>query len=70
MIGRSSSSHRLRKLTRNASPISRKICAFCAQVMTVRGLMTVEMSPFMNALRVMSATRTIALMLRCPSASP
>ncbi len=34
--------------------------AFWAQVMTVRGDMTVEMSPFMKALRVMSATRTMA----------
>jgi len=32
-----------------------KISAFWAQVITVRGLITVEMSPFMKALRVMSA---------------
>ncbi|MNE81498.1 hypothetical protein D3C80_1781560 [compost metagenome] len=43
--------------------------AFWAQVMTVRGDMTVEMSPFMKALRVMSATRTMAAMRRLPSAS-
>ena len=29
--------------------------------MTVRGLMTVEMSPFMKAFRVRSATRTMRL---------
>ena len=39
--------------------MSPKISAFWAQVITVRGLITVEMSPFMKALRVMSATRTI-----------
>ena len=31
------------------------------------GLMTVEMSPFMKALRVISATRTMAAMVRLPS---
>src|SRR5712672_4752151 len=67
--GRSSSSHLLRKLTRKARPMSAKIAAFSAQVMTVRGLITVEMSPFMKALRVMSATRTIAMIVRRPSAS-
>jgi len=45
-----------------------KISAFWAQVITVRGLMTVDMSPFMKALRVMSATRTMALIVRRPSA--
>ena len=36
-----------------------KIVAFCAQVMTVRGLITVLMSPPMKPARVMSATRTM-----------
>ena len=45
-----------------------KISAFSAQVMTVRGLITVEMSPFMKALRVRSATRTILLTMSRPSA--
>ncbi len=45
-----------------------KMSAFWAQVITVRGLITVEMSPFMKALRVMSATRTMAAMVRLPSA--
>ena len=35
--------------------------------MTVRGLITVEMSPFMKPLRVMSATRTMAMIVRRPS---
>ena len=39
--------------------MSPKISAFSAQVMTVRGLITVERSPLMKALRVMSATRTM-----------
>jgi hypothetical protein len=54
--GRSSSSHLLRKVTRKAKPMSPKISAFSAQVITVRGLITVEMSPLMKALRVRSAS--------------
>ena len=49
----------LRKVSRKAKPISPKISAFSAQVMTVRGLITVDRSPLMKAERVMSATRTI-----------
>ncbi len=37
----------------------RKISAFCAQAITVRGLITVERSPAMKAVRVRSATVTI-----------
>jgi hypothetical protein len=33
--------------------------AFSAQVITVRGLITVDRSPLMKALRVMSASRTM-----------
>ena len=40
-----------------------KMSAFSAQVITVRGLITVEISPFMKAL-VRSATRTILTMSR------
>jgi cobaltochelatase CobS len=35
------------------------MCAFCAQLMTVRGLITVEMSPLMNPWRLSSATLII-----------
>ena len=49
----------LRKVIRKAKPMSLKIFAFSAQVITVRGLITVEISPFMKELRVMSATRTM-----------
>ena len=44
-----------------------KSCAFSAQVITVRGLMTVETSPFMNPERVRSASATMALMVWRPS---
>ena len=44
---------------RKAKPMSPKISAFSAQVMTVRGLITVDRSPLMKALRVRSATRTM-----------
>ena len=44
--------------------------AFCAQVMTVRGLITVEMSPLMKPARVRSARRTMdATVLRPASSS-
>jgi hypothetical protein len=56
------------KVSRKAKPTSPKISAFSAQMITVRGLMTVEMSPFMNALRVRSATRTILPTMSRPSA--
>ena len=39
--------------------MSPKISAFSAQVMTVRGLITVDRSPLMKAERVRSATRTM-----------
>jgi len=39
---------------------------FSAHVITVRGLITVEISPFMKALRVRSATRTILLTMSRP----
>jgi len=39
----------------------------CAQVITVRGDITVEMSPFIKPLRVRSASATIALIFRLPS---
>jgi hypothetical protein len=48
---RSSSSHLLRKVSRKAKPTSPKISAFSAQVMTVRGLITVDRSPLMKAAR-------------------
>ena len=41
--------------------------AFSAQVITVRGLITVERSPLIKALRVRSATRTMADHLAPPS---
>ena len=47
--------------------MSSKMSAFSAQVITVRGLITVERSPFMKALRVRSATRTILLTMSRPS---
>ena len=50
-------------------PTSPKISAFSAQVITVRGLMTVDRSPLMKAERVMSATRTILLTMSLPLAS-
>src|SRR2546429_147401 len=46
--------------------MSLKMSAFSAQVITVRGLITVEISPFMKALRVRSATRTILLTMSRP----
>ena len=50
---------------RKASAMSPpKISAFCAQVITVRGLMTVEMSPLMKPARVSSAQETIAAVVR------
>ena len=46
--------------------MSSKISEFCAQLMTVRGLMTVDRSPAMKALRVRSATRTMLAMVLRP----
>ena len=67
-VGRSSSSHLLRKVRRKASATSPpKMAAFCDQVITVRGLITVDRSPFMKALRVRSATRTILETMSRPS---
>jgi hypothetical protein len=48
-------------------PTSPKIFAFSAQVITVRGLMTVDRSPLMKAFRVMSASRTILDTMLRPS---
>ena len=58
-VARSASSHLLRKVRRKAKPTSPKISAFCAQLITVRGLITVEMSPLMKPWRVRSATLII-----------
>jgi len=41
--------------------------AFSAQASTVRGLITVERSPFMKAARVRSATVTMRLTVFLPS---
>ncbi|MNL55180.1 hypothetical protein D3C87_1785680 [compost metagenome] len=62
----------LRKVRRKAKPISPpKMTAFSAQVMTPRGLMTVEISPLMKAERVRSARRTILAICFLPfSVSP
>ena len=46
-------------MTRKAKPTSPKISAFCAQLITVRGLITVEMSPLMKPWRDRSATLII-----------
>ena len=67
---RSASSHLFRNDRRKAKPTEPKITAFWAQVITVRGLITVEMSPPMKPERVMSATRTmLATVLRPASVS-
>ena len=47
--------------------MSPKMRAFSAQASTVRGLITVERSPFMNAARVRSATVTMRLTVLRPS---
>jgi hypothetical protein len=57
--GRSASSHLLTNERRNASAGSLKISTFSAQVMTVRGDISVERSPAAKPLRVRSATATI-----------
>src|SRR5260370_32915497 len=56
--GRSSSSHLLRKVTWNAKPMSEKISGFSAQENTVRGIITVYISPLENAGRVRPAGDT------------
>ena len=66
-VGRSVSSHLLRKVSRKAKARSPKMRAFSAQVITVRGDITVEMSPLMKPARVRSASATIALIRRRPS---
>jgi len=53
----------LRKVRRKAKRDRGRSRHFSAQVITVRGLITVERSPLMKALRVMSATRTMAPIL-------
>jgi len=50
----------LRKVTRKASAGSRKISQFSAQVITVRGDISVDRSPAAKPLRVSSATVTMA----------
>ncbi|CKY64179.1 Uncharacterised protein [Mycobacterium tuberculosis] len=47
--------------------MSPKISAFSAQVMTVRGDITVDRSPLAKALRVRSARRTILLTVSRPA---
>ncbi|MNT99426.1 hypothetical protein D3C72_2422660 [compost metagenome] len=57
----------LRKVSRKAKPISPpKIWVFSAQVITVRGLITVDRSPLMKAERVRSASRTMLEMIFLP----
>ena len=69
-MGRSISSHLFTNVTRKAKAKLSKIFAFSAQVITVRGLMTVEMSPLMKPLRVSSASDTMAEILSRPSLEP
>ena len=49
--------------------MSPKISAFCAQLITVRGLITVEMSPLMKPWRDKSATLIIFSTVSLPSGS-
>jgi hypothetical protein len=67
--GRSASSHLLTNESRNASAGSLKISTFSAQVMTVRGDISVDRSPAAKPLRVSSATATIAATSLRPASS-
>ena len=56
MVFFSISSHLFKKVTLKAYPVSLNISAFSAQCKTVLGLITVEISPAINPLRVNEAT--------------
>ena len=66
-IGRSASSHLLTKEKRNAVPTSPNNAWFSAQVITVRGDISVDRSPAAKPLRVRSATATIARTISWPA---
>ena len=68
-VARSSSSQRLRNVSLKASATSWNSVAFCAQVTTVRGDITVERSPSANPRRVRLASATIAPTCARPSGS-
>ena len=68
-MARSDSSHLLRKDSLNATRMLSKIKAFSAHEITVRGDITVEISPARKAARVRPASATILRMFSRPAAS-